>query len=125
MGVKATKTIYWILTLLFVLTMLGDSYGGLTKQQQGQDALKHLGYPIYALTIFGIAKLLGALAILQTKFVTIKEWAYAGFVINSLGAAMSHYFVADSIGMIIAPLVLLAYTVLTYYLWKKHAGLLA
>jgi hypothetical protein len=73
MSTKAIKITYWVLTSLFVLAMLGDSYGGLTKQQAGQDALKHLGYPMYALTIFGIAKLSGALAILQTKFKPLKN----------------------------------------------------
>lgn len=53
--------------------MLMDGIGGITRQQAGQDILKHLGYPMYALTIFGVAKILGAIAILQTKFKTIKE----------------------------------------------------
>lgn len=120
MSAKTTNIIYWVLTCLFVLAMLADSYGGLSRQQAGQDALKHLGYPVYALTIFGLAKLMGSIAILQTKYIAIKEWAYAGFVCNSIGAAMSHYFVGDGIGMIIAPLILLAFTMLTYYFWKKR-----
>ncbi|MEO6523103.1 MAG: DoxX family protein [Mucilaginibacter sp.] len=120
MSTKAIKITYWILTSIFVLAMLADSMGGLTQQQAGQDALKHLGYPMYFLIIGGVAKLLGALAILQTKFNAIKEWAYSGFVCTFIGASMSHYFVNDTIGMMIAPLIILAFTLLTYYFWKKY-----
>ena len=53
---KTTKTLYWIFTILFAMFMLMDGIGGITRQQAGQDVLKHLGYPMYALTIFGFAK---------------------------------------------------------------------
>ncbi|EHQ30604.1 DoxX family protein [Mucilaginibacter paludis] len=120
MSIKALKITYWILTSIFVLAMLADAYGGLSQQEAGKEALKHLGYPAYALVIFGTAKLLGALAILQTRYKTLKEWAYSGFVINCTGAAMSHVFVGDSAGIVIAPLILLAFTLLTYYFWKRY-----
>lgn len=100
--------------------MLMDGIGGITRQQAGQDVLKHLGYPMYALTIFGVAKTLGAIAILQTKFKTIKEWAYAGFAFNFMGAAASRAFAGDSFGLIIAPIVALAFMFLVYFLWKKY-----
>jgi len=103
--------------------MLMDGIGGITRQQAGQDVLKHLGYPMYALTIFGVAKILGAIAILQTKFYTIKEWAYAGFAFNFIGAAASRAFVGDGFGLIIAPIVALAFMFVAYFLWKKQGHL--
>ncbi|WP_317163476.1 DoxX family protein [Mucilaginibacter arboris] len=66
---------YWIITIIFSLFMLMDGIGAITRAAAGQEVLKHLGYPMYALTIFGVAKILGVIAILQTKFYTIKEWA--------------------------------------------------
>jgi hypothetical protein len=43
--------------------------------------------------ILGIAKFIGALVLIQRRFKTIKEWAYAGFTIDILGASSSSYFV--------------------------------
>jgi len=41
--------------------------------------IKHLGYPVYLLTLLGIWKILGVVALLIPKFPLLKEWAYAGF----------------------------------------------
>lgn len=120
---KTIRTWYWVISIIFALFMLMDGIGGITRQQAGQDVLKHLGYPMYALTIFGVAKILGAIAILQTKFYTIKEWAYAGFAFNFIGAAASRAFVGDGFGLIIAPIVALAFMFVAYFLWKKHKRL--
>ncbi len=120
---KTIKNIYWTITIIFALFMLMDGIGGITRQQAGKEVLKHLGYPMYALTIFGFAKILGAIAILQTKFYTIKEWAYAGFAFNFIGAAASRAFVGDGFGLIIAPIVALAFMFVAYFLWKKQERL--
>lgn len=48
-----------------------------------------LGYPLYFVYIIGIAKVLGAIAILVPRFPRLKEWAYAGLVINMIGALLS------------------------------------
>lgn len=76
---KTIKIIYWSVTGLFILAMLLDEIAGVLRVKGGKEALAHLGYPMYFLTILRTAKILGAIAILQTKFQTIKEWAYAGF----------------------------------------------
>lgn len=78
---------------------------------------------MYALTIFGFAKILGVIAILQTKFYTIKEWAYAGFTFNFIGAAASRAFAGDGFGLIFAPIVILAFMFVAYFFWKKYEGL--
>lgn len=120
---KTVKIIYWILTVLFALAMLGDAYGGLTKQQAGVDVLNHLGYPLYNLPMFGVAKLLGAIAILQNKFRTVKEWAFAGFTFNFIAAFLSRAIVGDSIGLLVPPLVMLTVMFVTYYFWKNTIAL--
>ena len=122
---KTIKIWYWILTVLFALAMIGDAYGGITKQQAGVDVLNHLGYPLYNLPMYGVAKLLGAIAILQTKFKTIKEWAYAGFAFNFISAFTSRAIVGDGLGLLIAPVIMLAVLFITYYFWKKFDSLKA
>ncbi|MBC7488183.1 MAG: DoxX family protein [Cytophagaceae bacterium] len=120
---KTINISYWIFTILFCAAMLMDGIAGLMRVQDGKEGLAHLGYPEYLLSIVGIAKVLGVLAILQTKFKVIKEWAYAGFTINFIGASLSHLFVGDSIGMFFMPLVVLAFMFASYYLWKQKESL--
>jgi uncharacterized membrane protein YwaF len=117
---RAITIIYWALTVLFVLAMLGDAYGGISKQKAGQEVMRHLGYPIYMMVITGAFKLLGAITILQNGFVTIKEWAFAGFAINFIGAFTSRAFVGDSAGLLLMPIVMLLIMFILYYLWKKY-----
>jgi hypothetical protein len=75
---------------------------------------------MYALTIFGIAKLLGVVALVQDKYKTIKEWAFAGFTFNFIGAFMSRALVGDGTGETIFPLIVLAVFMLLYFYWKKY-----
>jgi hypothetical protein len=119
---KKLKTWYWIITIIFALMMIMDGVGGITQQEAGKEVLKHLGYPMYLLIIVGIAKLLGAASILQNKFIAIKEWAYAGFAINFIGAFASRAFVGDGISLLIPPLIALVIMFIPYILWKKLAS---
>jgi len=116
---KKLKTWYWIATIIFALMMIMDGFGGVTQQGAGKEVLKHLGYPMYMLIIVGISKLLGAVSILQNKYTAIKEWAYAGFAINFIGAFASRAFVGDGISLLIPPLVALIMMFIPYILWKK------
>jgi len=117
---KKIKTWYWIATILFALMMIMDGFGGITQQEAGREVLKHLGYPMYLLIITGSAKIIGAIAILQTKFKVIKEWAFAGFAINFIGAFVSRAFVGDEMSLLIPPIVALAIMFIPYFLWKKY-----
>src|SRR5882757_369299 len=116
---KTVGITYWILIIFFAALMLADGIAGVMREIHGQEGLKHLGYPVYLMTIVGIAKILGVIAILQTKYTTIKEWAFAGFTFNFIGASMSHYFAGDDIGMVLMPVVGLAILFLVYFFWKR------
>ena len=119
MSHKAIKTTYRILTIVFALLMLMDGGAGVVKEKTGQEVMNHLGYPIYIMVILGAFKILGAIAILQNKYTTIKEWAFAGFAISFISAFASRAFVGDAIGLLIPPLVVLAVMFVVYYFWKK------
>jgi FtsH-binding integral membrane protein len=123
MNQKIIKIIYWALAILFALAMLGDAYGGISKQEAGQEVMRHLGYPIYIMVITGVFKLFGAIAILQNKFKIIKEWAFAGFAINFIGAFASRTAVGDGANLLIMPLVILVIMFTLYYFWKRYETL--
>jgi len=116
---KTIKIFYWTTTILFSLFFLMDGVMGMIRIEQGKEIMIHLGYPVYVMTILGVAKFTGALAILQGRFKTLKEWAYAGFTFHFIGASASRAFASDSLGLIISPLIFMALMFLSYFLWKK------
>lgn len=120
MNSKTLQISYWIATVVFALLLVMDGLGGIMQAQAGKESLAHLGYPMYLLPMTGVAKVLAAIAILQTRFRTIKEWAFAGFAINCYGALWSRAAMGDSPGMLLFPIVFLAIMLVPYVLWKKY-----
>jgi len=117
---KTAKILYWVVLIFLVLFALMDGVSGILRVESGKESLRMLGYPIYLLTIVGVAKVLGAIALLQKKSPTLREWAYAGFAINFIGAAASWAFVGGSLFFIALPLIFLALMFIPYYLWKQY-----
>lgn len=117
---KTIKIMYWTVTVLFALLMLMDGMAGIMRVEGGRQGMIHLGYPMFFLSIVGAAKVLGVIAIVQTAYSLIKEWAYAGFTITFIGAFASRAFVGDGIALLIPPIIMLAFMFLTYFLWKKY-----
>lgn len=115
---KRNKIIYWIATIWLALGMVSTAIVQLLKMKGGQggvDTITTLGYPIYFLTVLGVWKILGVIAMLIPKFALLKEWAYAGFFFVMSGAIFSHIAVGSMDGVIPA-LLLLALTVVSWYL---------
>jgi len=54
---------YWVATAFFVLNMLLAGIGELTASPGLVEILVHEGYPVYLLTILGVWKLLGVIAL--------------------------------------------------------------
>jgi hypothetical protein len=118
---KATTTVttaYWIFTVLFVLPMFASGVGFVVTAPPAAEGMTHLGYPFYLIRFLGVAKLLGALAISTGKFPRIKEWAYAGFSFDLIGAAYSHWCSGDG-PKAFGPLVVLIFGALSYFYWHK------
>jgi uncharacterized membrane protein YphA (DoxX/SURF4 family) len=81
----------------------------------GLDSITHLGYPVYLLTMLGIWKILGVVAILIPRFPLLKEWAYAGLFFAMTGAIFSHIAVGNPAQEIFPSLLLLILTVVSWY----------
>lgn len=115
---KKTKIFYWIFTSLFAFIMLGSAIPDILVQPIAIEGFKKMGYPVYLLPFIGIAKLLGVIAILVPGFPRIKEWAYAGLVIDLVGATysiMSSEEPASAWGFMAVPLLLAAGSYIFYH----------
>lgn len=112
---KRDKIIYWIATLWLALGMASTGIVQLIPLKEETEMMKHLGYPLYFLTILGVWKILGVIAILIPKFALLKEWTYAGFFFAMSGAAFSHLFCGDAAKELFGPLLLIVLTLLSWY----------
>ena len=113
---KRNKIIYWIATVWLALGMVSTGIVQVIKLKEEVDKTSlHLGYPAYFLTIIGIWKLLGVVAILLPKLGLLKEWAYAGFFFLMTGAIFSHFAVGDGALEYFGPTLLLVLTFLSWY----------
>ena len=112
---KRDKIIYWISTIWLALGMLSTGIVQLIQMKEEVDMMKHLGYPIYILTILGIWKMLGVVTLLIPKFPLLKEWAYAGFFFTMSGAIFSHFAIGDDVKEFFGPLLLLVLTFVSWY----------
>lgn len=112
---KRNKIIYWIATIWLSLGMVSTAIVQLIKMKEEVDMMNHLGYPLYFLTILGVWKLLGVIAVLVPKFPLVKEWAYAGFFFAMSGAIFSHVASGDGAKEFFGPSLLLVLTVVSWY----------
>lgn len=112
---KRKKIIYWVVTVFLSIGMLAGGIQQMLQIGGYNEIITKLHYPLYVLSILGVWKILGVIAILIPKFPLLKEWAYAGFFFAMSGAAISHFAVGQSFTEAIPALVLLAVTVLSWY----------
>jgi len=119
---RRDKIIYWIATLWLTLGMTSTGVVQLLKMEAegavappGVYGIKYLGYPVYFLTILGVWKILGVIAVLIPKFPLVKEWAYAGFFFVMSGAIFSHIAVGDPVNEMWPSALLLILTVISWY----------
>lgn len=113
---KGKSATYWIITAILCFCIFS---GGLAQALQVKGVVqgfKPLGYPVYFISLIGIWKVLGAIAILIPGYKLLKEWAYAGIFFTMTGAVISHIASGDVSPQIIAPILLAAFTVLSWYL---------
>ena len=112
---KRNKILYWIATIFLAFGMLAGGVQQMLQIGGYVDIAGQLGYPLYLLSILGVWKILGAVAVLIPKAPLVKEWAYAGFFFAMSGAAISHIAMGQSLNAIFPSFVLLIVTVLSWY----------
>ena len=122
---KKTKIAYWIFTGLLAALMLFSSVPDILSVPSAVDIVTtHLRYPAYFLPFIGVAKFLGAVAVLVPGFPRIKEWAYAGIAYDLIAAMYSSIAVGDPASAWIfmcIPLILLTCSYVFYHKTKQPA----
>ncbi|MFF0342566.1 DoxX family protein [Kribbella sp. NPDC004875] len=97
------RTTYWTTTAIVVGECAVGGTMDLFRMPPFYPMLIDLGYPSYLATILGTAKLIAAVIVIAPGLPRLKEWAYAGVLINMIGAAASNAAAHRYSGMI-APL---------------------
>ena len=107
---------YWVCTGL-VAFFIGS--GGLAYVMRVPDVVAGvvaLGFPVYFIVLLGVWKVLGSIAILVPGFPLIKEWAYAGIMIDLTGAATASLATGGAWWHVAAPLVIAVLLVVSWAL---------
>lgn len=117
---QSGRIIYIISTALIVLF---EGAGSLWfNSEPARQGISHLGFPGYFRVELGIAKILGAIVLAVPAFPPrVKEWAYAGFGITLLSAAIGNAAV-DGFAMALMPAAFLIILVVSYIYFHKTAG---
>jgi uncharacterized membrane protein YphA (DoxX/SURF4 family) len=113
---KWKKIAYWFFTCWLALGMVSTGIVQLMHQSEEAAKFQGLGYPAYLMTLIGVWKMLGTLAVLAPRLAVLKEWAYAGFFFTMSGALASHIAVHAPMKDIIPPILLLTITMISWAL---------
>jgi hypothetical protein len=117
---KKTKIIYWIVTGLFAAFMISTAIPNIMLDQASKDLIgTQLGFPNHFIMLIGIAKVLGAIAILVPGFPRIKEWAYAGLFFDLAGATWASISVSGFDPGILFMGLFFGFLFLSYFYYHK------
>lgn len=119
---KKNKVLFWIPTIL--LFLFEGVMPALTSHTDlAKQGVMHLGYPEYFVTLLTVFKVLGALVLILPQISPrIKEWAYAGFMINFLSAFISLAVVDGWNPGLILPVVCIGLLIMSYTYYHKISG---
>lgn len=116
---KKTKLIYWSTTALVSVFMTYSAYLYLTSPDL-KGAFEHLGFSDSFRIELAIAKILGALALLL-PFTPVwgRQFAYFGFGLTFVSAAIAHASAGDPAQAVITPLAFLAILSVSFIFYRR------
>jgi uncharacterized membrane protein YphA (DoxX/SURF4 family) len=113
---NTSKIAFWIATGLVGVAFFGSGIANLIHAPHIAADMAHLGYPPYFLTILGMWKVLGGIAIVAPRLPHLKEWAYAGMMFDLTGAAISRAVSGDGFAGVAPPLLIAVLVVASWAL---------
>ena len=113
------KYVYWGSTIALALLMAAS--GTMYFVAEGAaDTFARLGFPDYFRVELGIAKLLGAVALVAPLPRALKEWTYAGFTISIVSAFIAHVAVGDPISASLPPVMAFLLLAVSYGTYHRY-----
>ena len=119
---RGRRLVGTVSTVVFSLVMTGSALLFLSGAPKVAESLGALGYPAYLAKLLGAAKLCGVAALWLPLPKALREWAYAGFAFNLLGAVASHLASPGPRAHALQPAVLLVPLLLSYFLRHRAAA---
>ena len=114
---KSTKIIYWVTTSIICLFA---STAIFMNSKMAIDGATHLGIPRWLGLEVSIGQLIGlVLLIIPAIPAKVKEWAYVGFGIMYLSAAVAHIAVGDPMNNTIMTVVFFGLLLVSYTSFHK------
>lgn len=123
MSKTTTNVIYWIVTGLILAMMLFSAASSFMDNPESAKMIAAIGYKPYVFHLLAVAKILGVIAILIPGFPRLKEWAYAGFMFDLIGATYSFYASGFAFKDWAFMLVLIALLSCSYIFYHKRSRL--
>jgi hypothetical protein len=119
-GSRTRRVLGRSIVILFAGGMALGGVSDVLRVEHNARIFEHLGYPIYLLSMLGIAKLCGAAALVLSVPRGLREWAYAGFVFELTGATVSHAIMGDRADL--APPILFLLLCVAAYRFSRTAS---
>jgi len=116
---KAKLITYWIVTAIFCSLISFTAYAEMRYPDVVQEFTR-LGFSAgYFREELSWAKVIGVVVLLAPLPVRVKEWAYAGFVINLVSALIAHFAMGDAAAAWGWAAGMLVLVVASYVLWNR------
>jgi len=114
---KKAKIYFWICTGILIPALGIGSIFGIISHPGSVEQFTNLGYPAYLAPFFGVARILGLIAIVVPGYSRVKEWAYAGLTFDVVGAIYSQIVTGQSFSTFLFPLMAIFFIGCSYYLY--------
>lgn len=114
---KRNKIIYYVATGLLSVIMLLSSTMYVVNNEMVSETFLNLGFPVFIIYPLAAAKILGLIALWTNKSKQLKEWAYVGFLFNTLLATGAHLNIGD--GEQMGAIMALVFVIVSYVFYRK------
>jgi hypothetical protein len=105
---------YWVVTSVVVAECAVGGAMDLLHMAPFYPMMIDLGYPTYLAGILGTAKIIAAVVLAAPRLPRLKEWAYAGVMINMIGAAASQVAAHQALSNVLPPAMFAALALLSW-----------
>ena len=114
---KTTRIIYWVTTSIICLFASSAIF---MNSEMAKEGTAHVGIPRWLGLEISIGQLIGlVLLIFPMVPARVKEWAYVGFGILYISAAVAHIAIGDPLGNTIMAIVFFGLLITSYVNFHK------